>query len=80
MSANPFVFELKDMLQKWGWPAWLIEEKWPRIIDTLVGVGILRTTEEGFELTPFVEDDEVWETAWKALEKEGIVGGESPAA
>ena len=80
MTANEFVLELRGMLQKWGWPDWLVKEKWPRIIDTLVGVGILQTTDDGFELTPLVQDDEVWDTAWKALEKEGIVGGESPAA
>ena len=80
MTANEFVLELKDMLQKWGWPEWLIKEKWPRIVDVLVGVGILKTTEDGFELTLRVQDDAVWETAWDALKKEGIVGGESPAA
>jgi len=78
-DGNAFAADLKDMLRKWSWPEWLINEKWPRILDVLVGVGILQTGPEGFSMTYLVESDEAWDTAWQALEKEGIVGGEGPA-
>jgi len=80
MSGNEFVVELRGLLRKWQLPDWQIEQYWPRIIDVFVGVGILKPVDHGFDLTPLAGDDRAWETAWAALEKEGIVGGESPAA
>lgn len=80
MSGNEFAVELRGLLKKWNLPDWQINEYWPRILDVFVGVGILKPTDQGFDLTPRAADDAAWEAAWAALEKEGIVGGESPAS
>lgn len=80
MAANDFALWVKDKLKEWNWPLWLVEEKWPRILDALVGAGILTTTDEGFEMTDLVNDDKAWDVVWGALEKEGVAGGQGPAS
>jgi len=80
MAANDFALWIREKLKEWHWPPWLVEEKWPRILDALVGVGILTTTDEGFEMTDLVNDDEAWDVVWSTLEKEGVTGGEGPAS
>ncbi len=72
MSADDFIEDLKKMLHKWGWPTWKINQDFPKVISAFVKVGIVRMTDQGFELTDLVGNDEAWNKAWDLLGKDGV--------
>lgn len=72
MPIGEFVEDIKKMLREWEWPPWKINEEFPKILAAFVEVGILRSNDQGFELTGRVADDMAWQRAWDLLEKGGV--------
>ncbi len=72
MATDDFIEDLKKMLREWEWPAWKINQDFPKVISAFVSVGILRLTDTGFQLTPKVGEDAAWDAAWDILGKDGV--------
>ena len=72
MPEDDFIEDLKKMLREWEWPAWKINEDFPKVIAAFVKVGILRMDGQGFHMTALVGDDAAWDQAWDILGKDGI--------
>ncbi len=78
MSEN-FIEDLHEMLHKWGYPPWQVQEILPHIVKVFEGVGILARVDDVYFVTELVEDETAWERAWQLLEKGGIAGSKGAA-
>ncbi len=75
-----YVAELGRMLREWNWPDWSIEVVLPKIVDVLVGLGILERVSGGYEPTSKAESPAAWTAAWALLGEEGIDEDIAPAS
>ncbi len=68
------------MLREWNWPEWAIDAGLPKIVDVLLGLGILERVDWGFEPTRKAESEELWKVAWDLLKEEGVPDDLGPAS
>ncbi len=74
-----FIEDLHELLHKWGYPEWQIQEVLPRIVRVFEGVGILHQFDDLYVVTELVDDEASWNLVWELLAKEGIGEGHGPA-
>jgi len=75
-----YVAELRRMLRDWGWPDWEIETALPKVVDVMLGAGLLERTPWGYEPTPKAGEEEAWKLVWKLLAQMGIAEDIGPAS
>lgn len=70
-----FVETLRDLMRSWRWPEWQVERELPVVLKVCEGVGIIRATGEGYEVTELVTSRSAWGLVARRLKEAGLIEG-----